>query len=370
MKRVLEVFGEPVSNGGQESFVINVLRHMDMSDMSVDLLTPYYCDNEHYRKIVEELNGKIVALGVDFNPGKSRSNIKGVLTDYLKKNHYDVVHVHSGSISILVYVAQVAKKCGVEKVLVHSHCGVEKVTLKNIVLRTLTARSLKKNADVFCACSQVAGEAKFVPSVTNGNMTILKNGIDFQEFKLNDEIRNSIRKQYGLNAEDLVIGHVGRFSYQKNHEFLIDIFAELKKKAPSAKLMLIGSGELENDIKDKIKQKNLEDSVIMTGNVNNVNEHMQAMDVFLLPSRFEGLPIVGVEAQGAGLPVITSTNVSRELALTDGVKFISLHRTPEEWASVVYKAAKKGKKDYQNELQEAGYDINQTAQQIKSMYFE
>ena len=368
--KVLEVFGEPISNGGQESFVMNVLRHMDMKDMSVDMLTPYYCDNDYYIESMSKLGGSIVTLGLEFNPGKSRSNIKNKLYEYLSRNKYDVVHVHSGSISVLLIVAQVAKKCNVKKVLVHSHCGVEKITIKNVILRTLTAIPMKKNADIFCACSQVAGEAKYVSSISNGKMIILKNGIDFKEFKPNDEIRSKMRKQYNINENDFLVGHVGRFSYQKNHELLIDIFYEIHKKYSFSKLMLIGSGELEENIKKKVNQKRLTDNVIFVGNVNNVNEYMQAMDCFLLPSRYEGLPIVGVEAQGAGLPVFTSTNVSRELALTKLVKFISLQRSAQIWADAVLSCRGQKKEDFTNELRKNGYDIYDTADKIYNLYSE
>lgn len=368
--KVLEVFGEPISNGGQESFVINLIEHMDLEGLTIDLLTPYYCDNDFYEQKVTQWGGKIISFGLDFQPGQSRFNINKYIDKYLQENTYDVLHVHSGSISVLAIMAYYAKKNGVKKVITHSHCAVEHINLKNKILRVIAGIFMKPCVDVYCACSKVAGEAKYMPGIVNDKMIVLNNGVDFSRFEYNESIRDRIREKHNIKKDAFVLGHVGRFSYQKNHEYLIQIFKDVLKREKNAVLMLIGSGELEEEIQQLIKEFNLTDSVILCGNVNNVNEYMQAMDVFVLPSRFEGLPIVGVEAQAAGLPVVVSENVSDELDMGKNVAFLPLSEDVKMWVDKILEL--KGDRYLENTqlLREHGYDVYQTASIVRDMYIE
>lgn len=369
MKRILEIFGEPISHGGQESFVISFLSHMDLSGLTIDLLTPYYCDNEKYEEIVKNKGGKIIAFGLEFNPGGSRANIVAPLKEYLRKQTYDVVHIHSGSISVLTLCAKASKEEHVGKVITHSHCGIEKKTLKNTILRTMASHTLKKNVDIYCACSKEAAIAKYTDRVASSETRIINNGVDLQTFSFSPEIRRKIRTQTGIPETAFVIGHVGRFNYQKNHAYLIDLFQRYCETDPDAVLMLIGSGELEEKIRDKVNALRLNGKVIFCGNVHNVNEYMQAMDVFLLPSLFEGLPIVGVEAQASGLPVITSDQVSDDLDLTGAVRFFPL-ADPEPWIRALASCKEQGRLETAEKIRENGYDIDQTSEIIRRMYLE
>lgn len=366
--KVLEVFGEPISNGGQESFVVNLIEHMNLDGINIDLLTPYYCDNLYYEEKVKQWGGKVISFGLEFKPGKSRFNINKYLDKYLKENTYDVVHVHSGSISILAIVAYYAKKNGVKKVITHSHCAVESINLKNKILRSIAGFIMKFCVDQYCACSIVAGEAKYMPSVVKNKMIVLNNGVDFQKFQYNDIVRKQIRDKYHIKKDAFVIGHVGRFSYQKNHEYLIRVFKELLEYDMDAVLMLIGSGELETEINSLINDLNLNDSILMCGNVNNVNDYMQAMDVFVLPSRYEGLPIVGVEAQAAGLPIVVSEHVSKELNLGKSVTFLPLSEDYSLWVNIILQLKEKRCNDNFQLLKEKGYDITKTADILREIY--
>lgn len=366
--RILEAFGEPISNGGQESFVMNVVTHMDLSNKTVDLLTPYYCDNEHYKNKIESLGGKIFTFNKPFLPGKSRFNICEALDDFFKKNKYDVVHVHSGSISILGIFAHYAKKNGVKKVVVHSHCSIEAFTFKNKMLRTVFGYWMKGNVDVYCACSNLAAKAKFTDDISKNKVVILKNGIDLDKFKYNESIRNSVRTNLGIDNSCFVVGHVGRFSYQKNHEFLIDVFCELLKHRKDARLLLIGSGELYDEIVAKVNSLSIEEKVIFIGNVNNVNEYYQAMDCFVLPSRYEGLPIVGIEAQASGLPCFFANTITRELEITNLAKYLSLNDHPVVWADSVFSCHKVMRLDVSNWVCNAGFDMRIEVKRIEEIY--
>lgn len=367
--KILEIFGEPISSGGQESFVNSVILNLPENKFQIDLFTPYFCDNQEYKKNVENKGGKLYEGHLDFRPGKSRSNIVDPIVKQLKSVKYDVVHVHSGSISVLTLAAKCAKKNGVEKVIVHSHCGIEKITLKNILLRNIMSLSLNKYADIFCACSKTAGEAKFTKKIVENKLHIINNGVDFKVFNHSKKENERIRKIIGADKDTFVVGHVGRFSYQKNHDFLLEIFNEIRKRKSNCILLLIGDGELKKEIIGKTRELGLSDSVHFAGNVNNVNEYMQAMDVFVLPSRFEGLPIVGVEAQASGIETFVSTNVSRELMLTKHIHYLNLD-DPQSWSDAILGFSDYSHYDSRKELQEKGYDIHLTASYLSSMYMD
>lgn len=367
MIKVLEIFGEPISNGGQESFVMNVYTHMDKADMEIDFLTPYYCDNEYYKNLVAENGGHIFAYNLPFCPGGLRNSIKAPIRDALLKKKYDVVHIHSGSISVLAIASRIAKKCGVRKIIVHSHCAAERKTLKYRIVKLLTRHTMNSCPTDYCACSQVAGEWKFSNEIVKNKLVILKNGVDLDKFKFDKEKRNILRSKVGFDEDDYVIGHVGRFSYQKNHEYLVEIFARLSKKTDKYKLLLIGTGENYDEINISVKEKGVAEKVYFAGNVNNVNEYMQAMDIFVLPSRFEGLPIVGVEAQAAGLPVVTSTQVSEELKITENVCFLPLDDM-SRWVEKIRELELNRRVDNTETIRVSGYDINSTVTQIEKMY--
>lgn len=367
MKKILEVFGEPISNGGQESFVFNVLDHMEFTDMKVDVMTPYYCENEYYRKMIESKNGKIVALGLPFSPGKNRFNIIKPLDEYLNDNKYDVLHIHSGSISILAEISLVAHKHHIKKILVHSHCAAEHKTIRYRIVKLLSIPILNNYPTDYLACSKIAGEYKYSKKIVKNKLIILKNGVDLKKFEFDQFQRKKLRKMFDIADDTFVIGHVGRFSYQKNHEYIVEIFEKLKREHENSILILIGNGENLEKIKELVRLKNLVDSVRFIGNVNNVHEYLQVMDVFVLPSRFEGLPIVGVEAQANGLPVLVSTNVSSELKLSDAVEFISLD-DQEKWVQKLLSYINFGRYDTRKSLTHNGYNIESTVQKIKKLY--
>ena len=151
--RVLEVFGEPISNGGQESFVINIVQHINHEHLAIDMLTPYYCDNSYYEDIVKSFGGTIYTFGLSFEPGKSRFNINDKIDAFFKEHPYDVVHIHSGSISILCIMAHFAKKNHVKKIIVHSHCAAEHKTLKYRLTRMASYPYIMSAPTDYCACS-------------------------------------------------------------------------------------------------------------------------------------------------------------------------------------------------------------------------
>ena len=363
--RVLEAFGEPIADGGQEAFVFGVLEKMDMEGLKVDCLTAYDCRSERYRSLVERLGGSIYALNLPFAPGKSRGIIRKPFREFLKDHHYDVVHIHSGSISVLAIMAEEAGKTGIKKVIVHSHVDGETDNLKHKVLRFLASIPMAHYVTIYCACSQKAADWKFEPRYAR-KTHIIKNGIDTDRFKYNPVKRAEMRQELGIDSK-YVIGHVGRFTYQKNQGFLVDVFEELLKTDPSSHLMLVGAGEDFEKIQEIVKSKGLEQNVTLTGSVTNVQDNLQAMDVFVLPSRFEGLGIVAIEAQCAGLPVIASDVVPRDIAIRN-CEFVSLSEGTDKWIQAIRKYKDTPREDNSALVSEQGFDARSTADLVASLY--
>ncbi|MGN0361321.1 MAG: glycosyltransferase [Bilifractor sp.] len=368
MKKILEVVGEPISFGGQEAFIFNVLRNINMEGLSIDFFTPYYCDNPSAEELIHSRGGRLFSAGIPFAPGKSRSNIVKPLQDVLRRTAYDVVHIHSGSISVLALDARTAAQCHVPNIIVHSHASGEKENIRHRLIKSVMNPLLDRYPTSYLACSEMAGRWKFSRRVCDGGrLQILRNGIELSSYAYQPEVREAYRAKLGIGHDAFVLIHVGRFSYEKNQTFAVEVFRQVRKKNPDSFLLLLGAGETEQTIRSQVRKEGLENAVIFTGNVTNVRDYLQAADVFVFPSRFEGLGIVGVEAQASGLPVIASNQVPKELNLTGHVEFLPLDR-PEYWAERI--CSHRGDKRYQaiDTLREKGYDIRQTCEEIRRLY--
>lgn len=366
MKRVLEVFGEPIISGGQEAFVNNVIESIDWDGLCIDLFTPYYCNNMLYKSNVERRGGKVFVAGLPFKPGSSRFNIEKPLKMILRDRKYDVVHVHSGSVSVLAIVAKVAKENKVGKIIVHSHSPAEHETLKHILVKMLFYRTLLKCPAYYLSCSLNAALCKFPKNIATKKTQFIQNGINLKKYNYNLEKRFKIRKELQIEDDVYLLGHVGRFSKEKNHTFLLIVMEKLIALGENARLVLIGDGELKKQIQNDVISMNLDKYIIFTGSVTNVDEYMQAMDCFLLPSLYEGLPFVGVEAQASGMPVIVSTGVSPELKLTNSVQYEVLDAN--KWVDRIKRSRYLSREDNISELRAAGFDIVQTANILRNIY--
>ena len=219
----------------------------------------------------------------------------------------------------------------------------------------------------FLACSVDAGVWKFPASVVRGKLQIINNGIDLNLFAPDETKRLEYRKMLDISDKTMVIGNVGRFSYVKNQEFLIEIVSQLKQRRKNIKLMLVGVGETMNEIKSLVVSKKLTEDVLFIGGVNNVYDYMQAMDIFAFPSRWEGLGMVGVEAQAIGMPVVASTAVPISMKLVDDVVFLSLDDI-NAWLGGLNRDVLKSHVNNTDIMRRHGYDINLTAKDIRVLY--
>ena len=319
MIKILHVLNN-LGSGGAESFVMNVYRNIDRSRIQFDFLVRS-SENNFLLDEIKNMGGKVTLL--PSFPRHILSNYKG-LNHYLKHHakEYKAIHVHANS---LVYVKplELAAKYGIEKVIIHSH---NTKSAAPFIHKYNLDRIDKWVTDRF-ACSNMAGEFMF----PNKQFKFIPNGIDLEKFRFSNEKRKKIRSRLNINEDMTIIGHIGRFTYAKNHEKLIDIFAEYKTLNSLSKLVLIGEGKERDMIYQLVRQKGLVDDVIFTGAVNNVDAFLSAMDIFCLPSRFEGLPVVLIEAQAASVPCLVSSATTKE-SNCGGVIFKSLDDSSYDWA--------------------------------------
>lgn len=374
--RVLEINVDDQGNGGVFSLVKNIIESKP-ENIKIDIAALEPFEKQENITHLNNLGTSVYYVGHNGNKLRKQQVIYNNMVHLLKKKKYDVVHIHADVANKLLVSGLAAKKCGVPKIILHSHAtGTDgnNRELKEKIHKVCRQRLADLGAE-YAACSYVAAKWMF-PRIRKEDVTIIKNGIDLEKYRYNPEVRKETRKQLGLNDEDFLIGHVGRFMYQKNHEYIIDVFDAVckkwldEKRKGNVKLLLVGDGELVSDIKKKVKAKGLEDRVILYGLSNKVNELLQAMDAFILPSHFEGLPIVGIEAQAAGLPVLFSSNITREARLIKTSKFISINDDSiEKWVENLLKISVNFTwVDTMEILQGKGYGINETVKELVQLY--
>lgn len=287
------------------------------------------------------------------------------------KNKYKAIVLNANSLEY-VFPIFISKIFNIKMRVIHSHnAGFEnKIGILRKFLIKFNKLLLNFSATHYLACSQKAGEWMFGG---DKKFLLIHNAINVDEYKYDLEKRQKKREE--LNLENrFVIGHVGRFVYQKNHDFLIDVFYEIHKILPEAILLLIGDAVEDksylNGAKQKVKELNLEKNVRFLGMRNDVSEIMQAMDCFILPSRFEGLPLVGIEAQTAGLPCYFSSNITTELKVTNLVEFISLKKSFKYWTNRIIKCRTLKRCDMSKTIGLAGYDINKEIRKVENLYLK
>lgn len=357
--------------GGIQSFVSEIAKRIDKEKFQIDFLilddgNKYDLETELEKEGINiyKLNGIWINKATDF------FRYNRALDNFFKSHRdYNIVHLHSSSKSYIVL--KKAKKYGIKTRIAHSH-NIDFQT-KNIlkkIIGNLFKINLRRYATDYYACSELAGKWLFGKKIIKTDkFKIINNAIDCSRFKYDEQIRNKIRKELKITENELLLGNVGRFSNQKNHEFLIDIFFEVYKERPNTKLLLIGTGEKEEQIKDKVKKLNIEKNVIFLGFSGKVNEYMNAMDIFVFPSKFEGLGIVLIEAQANGLHCFASKGViPSEAKVTELLEFISLDNI-EEWKERILNVSIV-RNDVREEIEQKGYSINKTVDLLEKLYYK
>ncbi len=381
--RVLQVIDDMGLNSGVSSMLLNYYKYIDHSKVNFDFMVyntvsddvKKYCKRNH-SKIYEvgPLSGRTVLDGTLYK------KIESVMKRYAKK--YDVIHGHEPN-TAFIYM-KLAKKYGIKNRIIHSHNakGADGITKKarNFILNQYGLKYVTN----YCACSKKA--AKYLYGMIK-HVNVINNAIDIDKFRFQPEVRSYMRKKLGVENM-FVVGHVGRFAPQKNHEYIIDIFWQFHQKVQDSKLILIGDGERMDKIKQKVSTLHLDDAVLFEGVQNNVHEYMQAMDAFILPSMYEGLPVVCVEAQAAGLSCVVSKEVTREIKITKNVKFIGIdneypvlqsmvqsnQKDSKDWVKELVKIRKTGivddRKLYADKVAKQGFDIRKQSKKLENYYIK
>lgn len=363
--RILHVVSSLSLSNGIMNVIINYYRHINLNEIQFDFL--YFEDDEiSYKDEIYSLGGRVFKI----EPPRIKNIFfyRQYLRNYINKQKrfdYNIIHFHE--IVLLSLISPILREFGCEKIIAHSHSVVYSYhPIKSMRNRTLSI-GLKKSADYYCACSEASGRFWFGQELMNeGKVHIINNAIDCEKFYYNPEVRSKIRNELGID-NSLVIGHVGRFSKEKNHEFLIEVFYELTLHAPNCKLILIGSGPELNKVKEKVAFLKLDKKVIFLGQRFNVYEFYQAMDVFVFPSISEGLGSVAIEAQVAGLPCIISDTVTSEVDISNKVEFLSLESQVENWAMKIRETDCQ-KNDMRQLAIEKGYSIKNEAEKLEHFY--
>lgn len=312
-------------------------------------------------KAYEDAGCKVIVF-----PDRKKNLIKYIkkLKVELRNGRYDIIHTF-GSSSLMAIELMIAKKCDIKVRIAHSR----NTTCDRPWLEKLIKPIFKKSYNYALACGKDAGEWLFDDKKYN----ILHNGKNLNKYSFNENIRKKIRRKYKIQ-DKIAIGHVGNFINQKNHEFLIDIFSEINRKDNNTVLFLMGSGSLVDEIKEKVIQLKLNDKVYFLGSINNVEEIIQAMDVMIFPSLFEGLPNVVIEWQASGLPCLISDKITKECCVTDNVFFLSIDNGLDEWINttldVCYKKNNRNNVSAKNLqlLKDNGFDIVDSVVFLEELY--
>lgn len=366
-------YSEKWCSGGIEAFIMNIYRNLNKEKFKVSILTSQN-ETNMYDEEIKSLGGiKTTTLDKKYNSPIIRTlkNFSRFKKNMLE-NKYDVVHLNICHGVALIY-AYHAKKSGVKKVIAHSHnsdVGNHGKIFK-LMGHKISKILFLKYVDEFFSCSDLASNWLYTKEVNNfKKVKIINNAIDSSKFAFNLEERNKVRKKLNINDE-LLIGNIGRFNEQKNHNYLIEIFNEIYKLNKKTKLILIGDGELQDNIKDKVNQLGLEKQVIFYGITNDIPELLWAMDIFLLPSLFEGKPVTIIETQAASLKAYISDVITRTVKFTKYVEYISLEKTPKEWAKLILDS----KLDYDRQdmskvVEKNEYEIKEVTKQLEKIYME
>ena len=339
--------------------LMNYYRAIDRSRIQFDFLT-HRDFKADYDDEIEALGGRIYHLP-RLNPFSP--HYKKLLGEFFDSHpEYRIIHAHQDCLSSVIL--KVAKEHGVPVRIAHSHNSSQDINLK-YPIKLFFRRFIPKYATHLMACGEDAGRWMF----GGAPFRILNNAIDASVYCYDAEKYKAVRKTLDIPDNVILVGHVGRFSPPKNHNGLLDIFAEIRKRT-NAKLILVGEGSLRAQIEQKAESIGLKDDVIFTGLRSDVNELMQAMDVFVFPSLYEGVPVTLIEAQAAGLPCLISDGVPIECKITDCVQQLSLQAGVETWANAAIEAARKPRKNTYHEIAEAGYDVKTNAKKLMDWYKE
>lgn len=368
MDRVLQIMGG-LKRGGLETFAMNLYRSIDKSEIQFDFLLTQI-DGGDYEEEAKSLGANIYHLPAR-NKGLKAFN-KALDVFFVNHHDYIAIHEHVSSLTS-IKPAYYAKKYGIPIRILHSHSSSIQKSLRlhwlHKIIHYLNKPKVHSWATHYLGCSDKALDWAFNFTGVRKRAIMVNNGIDSQIYAFSKSIREKVREELNIGKKDFVIGHVGRFIPLKNQSFLVDILEKMHVLLPSAKLILVGDGETLPVVKAKVHSMGMDESVVFTGVRSDVARLMMAMDVFVMPSWFEGLPVSLVEAQAAGLPVIVSSSISHDADITGTVLYESIDKPAGYWADCIMDWwGKIGRPDNIEKIKKAGFDSKTITNQLIEIY--
>lgn len=360
-KKILHVIGG-MGRGGAPIFIVNNLQHIDVQLLQFDFLCRK--DNCSYYETIQAHGGNVIIVP----PFPSRLFSNFIKTYKFFKEHaseYEAIHVHANALYyILPFIF--GKWFGIKKLILHSHNTKSNIGIMT-PLHYFNRLFVDKLANVHLACGQEAGRWMY----QDRPFEVINNAVDVRKFEYNEVYRNEIRKFYGIQDDVYVIGNVGRFEMAKNHKFIIDVFRKYHERNPKSVLLLVGDGSLIEQIRERVDAYGLSNSVVFAGLRSDIEKIYSAFDLFFLPSLFEGLPFVLIEAQCSGVQCLVSDAVTKEAYITDLIKALNLSASEDTWVKAICAIANNrrySRNKYAEIIQEKHYDVRDTAARLTEIY--
>lgn len=362
--RVLMLF-TILNRGGAETMVMNYYRHIDRRRVQFDFVV-HRNERGAYEDEIEQMGGRIYRM-MPLRPLTIPQYKRQISRFFDEHPEYQIIHGHCSELGYFFY--KEASKRGVPVIIAHAHNSRAGYDWKWI-WRTLLKHKMRPYLTHRFTCGAEAAQWLFGKDGAESAI-LQRNAIDTKSFRFDEKAREEKRKELGIGNDTLVVGHIGRFERQKNHEFVVKVFRNVLSKHPDSKLLLIGSsGDLEAETRKMVTDLHLDQSISFLGSRNDIPQLLWAMDVFLFPSLMEGFPLSLLEAQSAGLPCIISDGVPQESCVTDLVTRLSIYNKVEEWRDAIIKqsAVIRNRADYSQQIDKAGYDIVQNARWLQEFY--
>lgn len=362
MLRILQIV-DCMDLGGIQTFIMNTYREMIKRDVQFDFMT-FHQRKQHFEDEIVSLGGMIYKL-----PSRRDGLVKtrkAISKFYDQHPEYTVVHYQTSSLSYLDPLV-IAEKKHVPIRIVHSHSTNAPGNRIHYYLHNYNKKRIKRIATHYFACGELAAKWMFDGSRCEQQVKIINNGIDIKLYTFNAEIREELREKMGL-VNKFVLGHVGRFSAVKNHQYILDVYTQFLKLNPEldTALILVGDGDLRENIENYAKQLGINDKVMFLGARNDVEKILQAMDFMIMPSLYEGFPVTAIEAQASGLSCVLSDSITKEVLINDNIQMLSIKENPVVWAKAINPSNVRMIEN--GNLIKAGFDMKTTANELYSVY--
>jgi len=372
--RVLQIF-TTMGRGGAESMIMNYYRTIDRRKIQFDFLV-HRKERAAFDDEIEAMGGKIYRLS-SINPLLPKKYYQELRQFFKRHNNYKIVHSHLNTFSC--FPLKIAKEYHIPTRIAHAHIAMDPISLRstfksvpNILeatkktIKLIVKKNIHKHATHYFSCGIKAGKWLFGEHI---KFQVMNNAIDSKAFAYDPEKAKTLKKEFQLEGQ-IVLGHIGRFTHQKNHEYLIKVFAEILKSDKQYALVLIGDGPLQQQIKKQAKQLGITKNIHFLGLQTNIPKLLQLLDVFIFPSYYEGLPVTLIEAQAAGLKIFASNTISTEVQLTKDIQFLPITNVPKTWADAIVKLGAIKKATNLQQIVNGNYDIISNTQKIQKFYLQ